>query len=67
MNSTNELDNFIRKIQVRSRVIVGDKIISIKPVQEKVKFNMIPSDDNYNSCCVMIYARQSEHIYRATV
>ena len=37
------VDKFIRKIQLKSRVAVEDKIIFIKPASGTVTFNMKPS------------------------
>ena len=46
-NPTDELDRFLRRVQIKSRVRhVDENTLQIAPVQEEVKFNLVPS-----KCC----------------
>lgn len=52
MSPTEELNKFIHKIQVKSRVIVDGKVLRMTPVQETIKFKPPPTEDNFSSCYV---------------
>ena len=67
MNPTTELDRFIHRVQVRSRVTVDGKIIRMEPVQEKIKFDVTPSKDRYDNCCMVVYAGHPMMTCRATM
>lgn len=67
MNSTVELDRFIRRVQVRSRVTVDGKIIRMEPVQEKLRFDVAPSKDRYDNCCMVFYAGHPAVSCRAVI
>lgn len=47
-----DIDRFIRKIQMRSRITTEDRVIRLEPVQDSLVFDMKPSKYSYSGCSV---------------
>lgn len=54
-----DIDRFICKIQVGSRVAIRGKIVHIEPVRDTLTFDMRPSKSRYNDCIARFHIRGS--------